>query len=273
VVAARRLATRSFRAERGLFLAEGPQSVREAATHPAGISELYFTDAAADRHPEIIEAARAAGATLVPTTDEVIASISDTVHPQGMVAVCHRLDSTLSDALNPPPQLVVLLAHVRDPGNVGSVIRAADAAGADAVLVSDESVDVYNPKAVRASVGSLFHVPIVIGLGIEGALEQCRAAGLRILAADGTGPLDLDDEADSGALSVPTCWIFGNEAWGLPDDVRSLADAVVRIPIHGRAESLNLSTAAAVCLYASARAHRQMNQKRRTSQTNEGSQL
>jgi TrmH family RNA methyltransferase len=173
-----------------------------------------------------------------------------------MVAVCHRLDTTLSDALSPSPRLVVLLAHVRDPGNVGSVIRAADAAGADAVLVSDESVDVYNPKAVRASVGSLFHVPIVVGVAIGTALEQCRTAGLRVLAADGTGPLDLDDEADSGALRTPTCWIFGNEAWGLPEDVRSLADAVVRIPIHGRAESLNLSTAAAVCLYASARAQR-----------------
>ena len=262
-VAARRLATRSFRAERGLFLAEGPQAVREAAGHPAGIAELYFTAAASDRHPEIIEAAHAAGAMLLPATDEVIASISDTVHPQGMVAVCHRLDSTLADALSAPPRLVVLLAHVRDPGNVGSVIRAADAAGADAVLVSDESVDVYNPKAVRASVGSLFHVPIVVGVTIETALEQCRAAGIRILAADGTGPLDLDDEADSGALRAPTCWVFGNEAWGLPEGIRNLADAVVRIPIHGRAESLNLSTAAAVCLYASARA------QRRASETNE----
>ena len=262
VVAARRLATRSFRAERGLFLAEGPQAVREAAGHPAGIAELYFTSAASDRHPEIIEAAHAAGAALLPTTDEVVASISDTVHPQGMVAVCHRLDITLSDALSPSPRLVVLLAHVRDPGNVGSVIRAADAAGAGAVLVSDESVDVYNPKAVRASVGSLFHVPIVVGVTIETALEQCRAAGLRILAADGAGPLDLDDEADSGALRAPTCWMFGNEAWGLPEEIQGLADAVVRIPIHGRAESLNLSTAAAVCLYTSARAQRRTSNAR-----------
>lgn len=264
VVAARRLATRAFRAKQGLFLAEGPQAVREAAARADGIAELYFTSAASDRHPEIIDAARAAGATLLPTTDEVIASLSDTVHPQGMVAVCHRLDTALSDALSPSARLVVLLASVRDPGNVGSVIRAADAAGADAVLVTDESVDVYNPKAVRSSVGSLFHLPIVIGVAIEAALEQCRAAGLRVLAADGTGPLDLDDEADSGALRAPTCWIFGNEAWGLPDGIRSQADAVVRVPIHGRAESLNLSTAAAVCLYASARAQRRTPESPRT---------
>jgi TrmH family RNA methyltransferase len=256
VVAARRLATRSFRARQRLFLAEGPQAVREAAAHPAGIAELYYTQAAAERHPQLVEAAAAAGAILLPTTDEVVASLSDTVHPQGMVAVCRYLDTALADALAPSARLVVLLAHVRDPGNVGSVIRAADAAGADAVLVTGESVDVYNPKAVRASVGSLFHLPIVVGLDVEDAVAQCRAAGLRVLAADGAGPLDLDEEADSGALARPTCWLFGNEAWGLPEPIRVLADAAVRVPIHGRAESLNLSTAAAVCLYASARAQR-----------------
>ncbi|MGH3414963.1 MAG: TrmH family RNA methyltransferase [Actinocrinis sp.] len=256
VVAARRLATRSLRTSRRLFLAEGPQAVREAAAHRAGIAELYYTAAAADRHPDIVEAAHAAGATMLPTTDEVVASLSDTVHPQGMVAVCRYLDTDLSDALTPSARLIVLLAQVRDPGNVGSVIRAADAAGADAVLVSAESVDVYNAKAVRASVGSLFHLPVVVGIPVEAAVERSRAAGLRVLAADGTGPLDLDDEADSGALAAPTCWLFGNEAWGLPEDLRALADAVVRVPIHGRAESLNLSTAAAVCLYASARAQR-----------------
>lgn len=256
VVAARRLATRAFRAKQRLFLAEGPQAVREAAAHPARIAELYYTPAAAERRAGIVEAARAGGAALVPTTDEVVASLSDTVHPQGMVAVCRFLDEPVEEVLAHSPRLVVLLAHVRDPGNVGSVIRAADAAGADAVLVSDESVDVYNPKAVRATVGSLFHLPIALGVPVDAAAAQCRRAGLRVLAADGTGPLDLDDEADSGALSAPTCWMFGNEAWGLPEDLRSLADATVRVPIHGKAESLNLSTAAAVCLYASARAQR-----------------
>lgn len=256
VVAARRLATRAFRTRQRLFLAEGPQAVREAAARRAGIAELYYTPAAAERHAPIIAAAEDGGATLLPTTDEVVASLSDTVHPQGMVAVCRFLDEPAEAVLVGSPRLVVLLAHVRDPGNVGSVIRAADAVGADAVLVSDESVDVYNPKAVRATVGSLFHLPIAVGVPVDAAVAQCRAAGLRVLAADGAGPLDLDDEADSGALGAPTCWMFGNEAWGLPEGLRSLADAVVRVPIHGRAESLNLSTAAAVCLYASARAQR-----------------
>lgn len=256
VVAARRLASRAFRARQRLFLAEGPQAVREAAAENGLLTELFATVEAAGRHAEILETARAAGAAVSIAADEVLASLGDTVAGQGVVGVCRFLDRPLSAVLEGPARLVVLLAHVRDPGNAGSVLRAADAAGADAVLVSGESVDVYNPKAVRASAGSLFHLPVVTGLDLPAAVDALRGRGLRVLAADGAGPADLDAEADSGALAAPTCWMFGNEAWGLPEPVRALADATVRVPIHGRAESLNLATAAAVCLYASARAQR-----------------
>jgi TrmH family RNA methyltransferase len=256
VVAARRLASRAFRAKQRLFLAEGPQAVREAAAEKGLLSELFATADAAARYPGILEAAAAGGATVSLAADEVLGSLGDTVAGQGLVGVCRFLDRPLSAVLEGPTRLIVLLAHSRDPGNAGSVLRAADAAGADAVLLSGESVDVYNPKAVRASAGSLFHLPVVTGLDLPGAVAALREAGLRVLAADGAGPADLDDEADSGALAAPTCWMFGNEAWGLPEPVRELADEVVRVPIHGRAESLNLATAAAVCLYASARAQR-----------------
>ncbi len=124
------------------------------------------------------------------------------------------------------------------------------------MVLSEGSVDPYNGKCVRASAGSLFHLPVVTGVKVADAVDQLRAAGLRVLAADGAGERDLDALADAGELAAPTAWLFGNEAWGLPDSVASLADAVVRVPIHGRAESLNLATAAAVCLYASARAQR-----------------
>ena len=123
-------------------------------------------------------------------------------------------------------------------------------------MLSESSVDIYNPKAVRASAGSLFHLPVCLEVPVLGTIEALREAGVRVLAADGAGSADLDDEADSGRLEAPTAWVFGNEAWGLPESVRATCDAVVRVPIHGRAESLNLATAAAVCLYASARAHR-----------------
>jgi TrmH family RNA methyltransferase len=178
------------------------------------------------------------------------------VTPQGLVGVCRFLDAPFEDILAARPRLVAVLANVRDPGNAGTVLRCADAAGAEAVVLTDASVDLYNPKAVRASVGSHFHLPVAVGVPVEQAVAGLKGAGVRILAADGAGTDDLDDELDKGTMGGPTAWVFGNEAWGLPEETRALTDAVVRVPIHGKAESLNLATAAAVCLYASARAQR-----------------
>ncbi|MGK5630189.1 TrmH family RNA methyltransferase [Streptomyces sp. URMC 123] len=260
VVAARRLAKRAFRGKERRFIAEGPQAVREAVEHrgDAGptLIELFATVEAAERYADIVAAARAAGAEVHTATDEVVAEISQTVTPQGLVGVCRFLDRPFESILASRPRLVAILAHVRDPGNAGTVLRCADAAGAEAVVLTDASVDLYNPKSVRASVGSLFHLPVAVGVPVEQAVRGLREAGARIVAADGAGERDLDTELDEGVLGRPTAWIFGNEAWGLPEETRALADAVVRVPIHGKAESLNLATAAAVCLYASARAQR-----------------
>jgi TrmH family RNA methyltransferase len=261
VTAAHRLARRSFRGKERRFLVEGPQAVREAAAHGGTgdgrtLIELYATPEAADRHRDLVEAARAAGAPVLTATPEVMAEMSDTVTPQGLVAVCRFLDTPFERVLAARPRLVAVLAHVRDPGNAGTVLRCADAAGADAVVLTDASVDLYNPKAVRASAGSLFHLPVAVGVPVADAVAGLRAAGLRVLAADGAGTRDLDTELDEERMGGPTAWVFGNEAWGLPEETRRLADEVVRVPIHGSAESLNLATAAAVCLYASARAQR-----------------
>ncbi|MEU8782521.1 RNA methyltransferase [Streptomyces sp. NPDC048637] len=260
VVAARRLARRAFRGKERRFIAEGPQAVREAIAHRTGevptLIELFATVEAAERHTEIVEAARAAGVRVHYADDKTVADISQTVTPQGLLGVCGFLDSPFEEILAARPQLIAVLANVRDPGNAGTVLRCADAAGADAVVLTDASVDLYNPKSVRASVGSLFHLPVAVGVPVERVVSGLQAAGVRILAADGAGDRDLDAELDTGSMGGPTAWVFGNEAWGLPEETRALADAVVRVPIHGRAESLNLATAAAVCLYASARAQR-----------------
>ncbi|MFE7928861.1 TrmH family RNA methyltransferase [Streptomyces sp. NPDC057456] len=261
VAAARRLARRNFRGKERLFLAEGPQAVREAAAHRADgddatLVELFATVEAAERYADIIGEARAAGARVHLADEQVIEDVSTTVTPQGLVGVCRFLDTPFERILAARPKLVAVLAHVRDPGNAGTVLRCADAAGADAVVLTDASVDLYNPKAVRASVGSLFHLPVAVGVPVEQAVAGLKDAGVRILAADGAGDDDLDDELDKRTMGGPTAWVFGNEAWGLPEETRDLADAVVRVPIHGKAESLNLATAAAVCLYASARAQR-----------------
>ncbi|MFF2652346.1 TrmH family RNA methyltransferase [Streptomyces sp. NPDC058045] len=260
VAAARRLGRRNFRGKERLFLAEGPQAVREGAAHRSGgeatLVELFATVEAADRYADIVGAARDTGARVHLADEAVIADISTTVTPQGLVGVCRFLDTPFTEVLAARPQLVAVLAHVRDPGNAGTVLRCADAAGAEAVVLTDASVDVYNPKAVRASVGSLFHLPVAVGVPVEEAVRGLAGTGVRVLAADGAGRDDLDTELDRGTMGAPTAWIFGNEAWGLPEETRDLADAVVRVPLHGKAESLNLATAAAVCLYASARAQR-----------------
>jgi TrmH family RNA methyltransferase len=186
-------------------------------------------------------------------------SLTDTVRPQGVVAVCRFLDRPVADLLPADAvtaPLAVVCADVRDPGNAGTVIRCADAAGASLVVLAGDSVDPYNGKSVRASAGSLFHVALAVDRDTTAVLARLRERGYQVLAADGAGELDLDTAADRGTLSRPTAWLFGNEAWGLPGELAGLADHRVRIPIHGAAESLNLATAAAVCLYASARAQR-----------------
>jgi TrmH family RNA methyltransferase len=257
VTAAHRLAKRSFRGKERRFLVEGPQAVREAVARGGRtLIELYVTPEAAERHGELVAGARDIGAAVLTATPEVIAEISDTVTPQGLVGVCRFVDVEFAEVLAARPRLVAVLAHVRDPGNAGTVLRCADAAGADAVVLTDASVDLYNAKTVRASAGSLFHLPVAVGVPVEAAVAGLRNAGVRVLAADGAGERDLDAELDEGTMGGPTAWVFGNEAWGLPEETRALADDVVRVPIHGRAESLNLATAAAVCLYASARAQR-----------------
>ncbi len=244
---ARKLSRRSVRTERRLFLADGPKAVEGALSVDGCVVEVFATPVAQEQHADLL------GAADVTLVDErAMASLSDSVTPAGLVAVCRHLDAPLGHVVTASPRLLVICADVRDPGNAGTVIRTADAAGADAVVLAGQSVDAYNPKTVRASVGSLFHLPLALEADPAAAVRAAQARGLTVLAADGAGEVDLFD-AD---LSGPTAWLFGNEAWGLPDELADLADQRVAIPIHGRAESLNLSTAAAICLYASARAQR-----------------
>ncbi|PFG42899.1 TrmH family RNA methyltransferase [Isoptericola jiangsuensis] len=271
----RALSGRPARSRHGQFLVEGPQGVREAVRHASqDVRDVYLTEAAAARYDEILAAALDAGMRVHVGTPEVLDAMSSDA--QGVLAVVRARSWPLPDALGTlatsrreagRPLLVAVLATVRDPGNAGTVIRAADAAGADLVVLAGESVDVHNPKVVRSTAGSLFHLPVVTGPTLAETVAAVREAGCTVLAADGAGDLDLDElgdvagpAADRAAgvpdLAASTAWVFGNEAWGLPAADRALADAVVRVPIRGRAESLNLATAATVCLYASGRAQR-----------------
>jgi RNA methyltransferase, TrmH family len=252
--AARRLTKRALRQRERAFLAEGPQAVSEALATGAGVRGLFVTAQAQTRYDGLVTAAEAAGVEVQLVSGELMSELAQTVTPQGVLAVCDFVDVPLAAVTSgrTAPRLIALLANVRDPGNAGTVLRTADAAGADAVIFADASVDPYNGKCVRASAGSLFHLPVVIGPRLPEAVAELKRAGLRVLAADGTAGATLDAPRTRQLLAAPTAWLFGNEAWGLPDDLLALADDSVAVPIYGRAESLNLATAAAVCLYASA---------------------
>ncbi|MCW2754560.1 MAG: methyltransferase [Marmoricola sp.] len=249
VKSARGLARRNSRSEHRLFLAEGSKSLAEALELPGCVVEVFATSAATEEQADLHAAVLAAGLPWYLAADDAVASLAGAVAPQGLVAVCRFVDRPLEVVLR--GQTVVICADVRDPGNAGTIIRTADASGADAVVLAGNSVDAYNDKTVRATVGSLFHVPLAIGVEPLDAIATARAAGYTVLAADGSGDLDLFS-ADE-LLAGPVAWLFGNEAWGLPAELAAAADHRIAIPLLGRAESLNLSAAAAVCLYASAR--------------------
>jgi TrmH family RNA methyltransferase len=252
LAAARRLTRRATRREARRFLAEGPQAVGEALRTPDAVVEIFATANALRRHVDIVGTAQSAGIPVDEVSDKAAATLSETISPQGIVAVCRMADVPLTQVLDRRAPLAVALVEAADPGNVGTVIRAADAAGAGAVVLAGDGVDPFSGKAVRASAGSLFHLDLVTGHPPLDLVAAARAAGYRVLAAAGTGPVDLFD-AD---LAGPTLWLFGNEAHGLPAEVLAAADQTVRVPIYGRAESLNLAAAAAVCLYVTAQAQR-----------------
>jgi TrmH family RNA methyltransferase len=244
------LAKKDARSETGLFLLEGVQGLKEVLATPSLIVELYATEEAVERNADLFDSLADAGVLVELATAQVLKAMCDTETPQGVVAVCQQLDVSLASVLERRPRLIAFLSNVRDPGNAGTVLRAADAAGADAVVFSAESVDVYNPKVVRSTTGSLFHLPIVLGVSIESTIASFKEAGLQVFAANGGG----DSLTDLGnvVFAAPTGWVLGHESWGFEESTLALVDRQVGLPIYGKAESLNLATAASVCLYESA---------------------
>jgi RNA methyltransferase, TrmH family len=246
VADAARLHKRAFRDEERAFLVEGAQGVREGlASTPPALERLFVEDAL----DELAVRARELGVDVVHAAAPVLARLTSTVTPQGIVGVAPFLDVPL-DALG-PDGCVAVLHEVRDPGNAGTIVRSADAAGASGVVFTSSSVDVYNEKTVRASAGSLFHVPVVRDIATTDAMASLHDRGFRVVAMDARG----DEPLYATDMRRPVAFVFGNEAAGLPDDIVRRADATVRVPHAGRAESLNLAAAATVCLFDWARRH------------------
>lgn len=247
------LARKKERRAQERFLVEGPQAVRELLAHRPELAEtVYATMGTEPWQHELDRLASDGGVRVERATDEVLAAMAETVHPQGVIAVARIDETPLVEAVS-GARLVAVLHEIRDPGNAGTVLRAADAAGADAVVFAGESIDPFHPKVVRSTTGSLFHLPVATAGSLAEALAATGAAGLTSYAADVRGDDLLASRAE---LARPVAWVFGNEAHGLSAADRALTDRALKLPIYGAAESLNLATAASVLLYETAFAQR-----------------
>ncbi|KQB86467.1 TrmH family RNA methyltransferase [Corynebacterium lowii] len=250
IVAAAKLHRAAARRKAKAFLVEGENAV-EAAVTTGAARDVYVTEQAAQRYEAIVKSAQYLSVYVHPISDKAARSLSDTVTTTGIFAVCDPVLWPMKRALTGTPRLVSVPVHTSDPGNAGTLIRVSDAMGANAVVFAGETVDPLGNKVVRSSAGSLFHLPVSRETQVEAVMDSLRSRGLQILATAADGEVDLDEAGD--LLEAPTAWLFGNEAHGLGEELLSQADHRVRIPIRGRAESLNLATAASICLYESAR--------------------
>jgi len=246
VVAAVKLHRPIVRRREARFLAEGPNLV-EAALRRGLVCEVFATESALERFGSLLN-----GTPVHMVTERAAKALSDTVTPVGLVAVCSVPQTSLDAVLAGSPGLTAVAVEISEPGNAGTLIRVADAMGADAVVLAGHSVDPYNGKCLRASAGSIFSLPVINESDAAAAVAAQSSAGLQVLATTVDGELSLDD----AELTAPTAWLFGPEAHGLSPELAAMADHRVHIPMPGRAESLNISSAASICLYQSARARR-----------------
>lgn len=247
------LAGRAVRVKTGLTLVEGPQAVRElVACAPGALKDLYVTDEAAARWADIV----AAAAGVTPWIHPVSVAVARRIAPaaQGIVAVARLggFAATLPEAVAGEQPFLVVLPATQDPGNAGTIVRLADACGASAVIAGPGTVDLTSPKVVRASAGSVFHLSLVEGVALSEVAKACRERGIRLLGADGHADATVEE-----VLAEPTeriAWVFGNEARGLDAGEVAHLDQTAALAMWGRAESYNVASAAAICLYATAKA-------------------
>lgn len=251
VAAAVKLHRHVGRRRAGRFLAEGPNLV-EAACRRGLVRDVFVTEIARQRYASLLATLDSGRSPVHLVTERAAKALSDTVTPAGLVAACEMPATRLDDVLTGTPALVAVAVEIGEPGNAGTLIRLADAMGAAGVILGGHSVDPYNGKCLRASAGSIFSVPVLAAPDTLAAVGALRAAGLQVLATTVDGEARLDEAAE--LLGKPTAWLFGPESHGLPSEIAAAADHRMRIPMAGDVQSLNVASAAAICLYQSSRA-------------------
>ena len=247
VKSAAELKQKKYRQQQGLFLAEGLRTMEEAVASKTVVS-IFYTAIEDDRTRSVLEEAAAQQLKLYCVSDAVMKKIADTDTPQGIIAVCKMQNVTL-DKLLSKGEMLLVLDRVGDPGNLGTMLRTADAAGIGGVVLLKGCVDIYAPKTVRSSMGSLFHVPVVSGIGEDNFIAEAKDAGYELLVTS----LEGADNLYKADLGGRIAFVMGNEAGGVSANLLERADKRVFIPMAGRAESLNVAMAAGVVMFEALR--------------------
>ena len=248
------------RRESGLFIVEGEKMFSELPKER--LHRTYVTESFLRQQGE--EADRLlAGCRYETVTDEVMKAMADTQTPQGILALCRQFSYELSDILGErkagdehtqekAPAQLVILETLQDPGNLGTILRAGEGAGITGVIMNSTTADIYNPKVIRSTMGSVYRVPFVYVEDLAGAVRRVKQAGVRLYAAHLKGEKNYDQQDYTGS----TGFLIGNEANGLSDETAELADAYIKIPMLGKVESLNAAVAASILMYETARQRR-----------------
>ena len=232
------------------FIVEGPHLIEMALASGHQIKEVFFTSAFSAKKDgqKILREIRKKTDELFEVTEQIMNKLADTETPQGIIATASYAEKNLEEIRFKSVPLIVAVDGVQEPGNLGAIIRTSDAAGADAVIILKGTCDVFMQKTIRATAGSIFNIPIIYA-GTDKFLEWLKSNGIMLIAT----VLDSDKSIFDTGLKKPIAFVFGNEAHGVSNEIKRKADLILKIPIYGKAESLNVSASAAVCLYEAVR--------------------
>lgn len=241
----KKLGLKKYRQENNQFIIEGIRFVEEAASAGASIKHCLFSDSLkSERAEQLLAKIRNSSTNMHMVEENIIQDICDTKTPQGIVAVIEKRDYSLDDFLS-SSDFIIIVDRIQDPGNLGTIIRTADAANADSIVLSDGTVDPYSPKVLRSTMGSIFHLPLIICTDILDSLNILKSRGFSICAASLDGNTMYYKENYIGKTAI----VIGNEGSGIDSNIKRYADKLVKIPMPGRAESLNAAVAAGILMF------------------------